>query len=129
MTHVWISIADGLNRQPPGKRKEKLAEQDTEPKSHEMDCRHHIMLIPRGCKRIPYDEMPKHVKEVFRALALQKEGRIKEEHLLPDHAHTMLSISPKYLVLQGGSSYIEGKRAIHSVRVYALARRLGGTKK
>ena len=38
--------------------------------------------------------------EVFRKLAEQKESRIEEGHLMPDHVHMMISIPPKYAVSQ-----------------------------
>jgi len=42
----------------------------------------------------------KHLGEVFRKLAAQKESRIEEGHLLPDHVHMMIAIPPKYAVSQ-----------------------------
>ncbi len=44
--------------------------------------------------------MRKHLGEVFRKLAAQKESRIEEGHLLPDHVHMMIAIPPKYAVSQ-----------------------------
>ena len=38
--------------------------------------------------------MRRHLGEVFRKLALQKESRIEEGHLMPDHVHMMISIPP-----------------------------------
>ena len=35
---------------------------------------------------------------VFRKLAAQKESKIEEGHLMPDHVHMMISIPPKYAV-------------------------------
>ena len=76
------------------------------------DCKYHVVFIPKGRRKILYDELRKYLGEVFRALALQKESRIEEGHLMADHVHTMLSIPPKYAVsLVVG--YIKGKSAIH----------------
>jgi len=36
--------------------------------------------------------------EVFKRLAEQKECRVLEGHLMPDHVHMLLSIPPKYAV-------------------------------
>ena len=55
--------------------------------------------------------------EVFRKLAEQKESRIEQGHLLPEHVHRMLSIPPKYAVAQV-IGFIKGKSAIHLARVY-----------
>jgi putative transposase len=55
-------------------------------------------------------------------LAAQKESRIEEGHLMPDHVHMMISIPPKYAVSQV-IGYIKGKSAIHMARVYGERKR------
>jgi putative transposase len=55
-------------------------------------------------------------------LAEQKESRVEEGHLMSDHVHMMLSISPKYAVSQV-IGYIKGKSAIHLARVYGERKR------
>ena len=60
--------------------------------------------------------------EVLRRLATQKESRIEEGHLMPDHVHMMISIPPKYAVSQV-IGYIKGKSAIHMARVYGERKR------
>ncbi|MFN9792967.1 MAG: IS200/IS605 family transposase [Pseudomonadota bacterium] len=55
-------------------------------------------------------------------LAEQKESRLEEGHLMPEHAHMMLRIPPKYAVSQV-VGYIKGKSAIHLARVYAERKR------
>ena len=47
-----------------------------------------------------YGELRRHLGEVLRKLAEQKESRIEEGHLLPDHVHMMIAIPPKYAVSQ-----------------------------
>ena len=59
---------------------------------------------------------------VFRKLAGQKESRIEEGHLLPDHVHMMIAIPPKYAVSQV-IGFIKGKSAIHLARVYRERKR------
>jgi putative transposase len=54
----------------------------------------------------------------LRDLALQKESKILEGHLMGDHVHMMVSIPPKYSVSQV-VGYIKGKSAIHIARTYA----------
>jgi putative transposase len=53
---------------------------------------------------------------VFHKLAAQKESRIEEGHLQPDHVHMLISIPPKYAVSQV-VGFIKGKSAIHIARV------------
>ena len=57
-----------------------------------------------------------------RAVAAQRESRIIEGHLLPDHVHMMIAIPPKYAVSQV-VGYIKGTSAIHLARVYGERKR------
>ena len=80
------------------------------------------MLIPKCRRRTLYQQLRKHLGEVFRKLAAQQESRIEEGQLMPDHVHMMISIPPKYAVSQV-IGYIKGKSAIHLARVYGERRR------
>jgi putative transposase len=53
--------------------------------------------------------------EVLRELARQKESRVVEGYLMPDHVHMLISIPPKYAVASV-VGYIKGKSAIHLAR-------------
>jgi REP element-mobilizing transposase RayT len=64
-----------------------------------------------------YGGLLPHLGEVFEKLAAQKESRIEERNLMPDHVHMMIAIRPKYTVSQG-IGYIKSKNAIHLARVY-----------
>ena len=66
--------------------------------------------------------MRKHLGEIFRKLAAQKDSRIEEGHLMPDHVQMMISIPPKYAVSQV-VGFIKGKSAIHLARVYGERKR------
>ena len=92
-------------------------------KSHNWwDCKYHVVFIPKCRRKALYGELRRHLGEVFKKLAAQKESRIEEGHLMPDHAHMMIAIQPKYAVSQV-VGYIKGKSAIHMARVYAERRR------
>ena len=80
------------------------------------------MFIPKCRRKALYGELRRHLGEVFKKLAAQKESRIEEGHLMPDHVHMMIAIPPKYAVSQV-VGYIKGKSAIHMARVYAERRR------
>jgi putative transposase len=67
-------------------------------------------------------ELRRHLGEVFRRLAEQKESRIEEGHLLADHVHMLISIPPKYAVSQA-IGFIKGKSGIHLARVYGERKR------
>ena len=81
------------------------------------ECKYHVVFIPKGRRKAWYGDLRKNLGEVFRKLAEQKESRIEEGHLLPDHVHMMISIPPKYAVAQV-IEFIKGKSAIHLARVY-----------
>ncbi|MDT4328315.1 IS200/IS605 family transposase [Methylomonas sp. MED-D] len=86
------------------------------------ECKYHVVFIPKCRRRTLYRALRKHLGEVFRRLASQKESRILEGHLMPDHVHMLISIPPKYAVLQV-IGYIKGKSAIHLARVYGEKKR------
>jgi putative transposase len=82
------------------------------------DCKYHVIFIPKYRRRVLYGQLRRHLGEVFRKLAEQKESRIEEGHLMPDHVHMMIAIPPKYAVSQV-VGFIKGKSAIHLARSYA----------
>ena len=63
-------------------------------------CKYHVVFIPKCRRKALYQELRRHLGEVFRKLALQKESKVEEGHLMPDHVHMLLSIPPKYAVSQ-----------------------------
>ena len=86
------------------------------------ECKYHIVFIPKYRKKRIYGEIRRELAEVFRRLAEQRESRIEEGHLLPDHVHMMISIPPKYSVSQV-IGYVKGKSAIHIARTFAGRKR------
>ena len=86
------------------------------------ECKYHVVFIPKCRRKVLYGHLRRHLGEVFRALALQKESRVEEGHLMADHVHMLLSIPPKYAVSQV-VGFIKGKSAIHLARVYAEQKR------
>ena len=86
------------------------------------ECKYHVVFIPKYRRKVLYGNLRRHLGEVFRELARQKESKVEEGHLMPDHVHIMLSIPPKYAVSQV-VGYIKGKSAIHVARVYGERKR------
>jgi putative transposase len=86
------------------------------------ECKYHVVFIPKCRRKTLYGELRRHLGDVFRKLAQQKESRIEEGHLMPDHVHMMISIPPKYAVSQV-VGFIKGKSAIHLARVYREKKR------
>jgi putative transposase len=86
------------------------------------ECKYHVVFIPKCRRKTLYVGLRRHLGEVFRRLAEQKESRIEEGHLLSDHVHMLISIPPKYAVSQV-VGFIKGKSAIHLARVYGERKR------
>ena len=86
------------------------------------DCKYHVVFIPKYRRKALYGQLRQHLGGVFRTLAEQRESRIEEGHLMPDHVHMMISIPPKYAVSQV-VGFIKGKSAIHLARTYGEHRR------
>ena len=96
---------------------------DYESLSHtKWECKYHVVFIPKYRRKVLYGELRQHLGDMFRKLALQKESRIEEGHLMLDHVHMMISIPPKYAVSQV-VGFIKGKSAIHLVRTYGERKR------
>ena len=86
------------------------------------ECKYHVVFIPKCRRKALFAELRGELGEVFRRLAEQKESRVLEGHLMPDHVHMLLSIPPKYAVSQV-VGFIKGKSAIHIARVYGERKR------
>ena len=82
-----------------------------------LECKYHVIFIPKCRRKTLYGSLRPHLGEVFRRLAEQKQSRIEEGHLMPDHVHMMISIPPKFAVSEV-VGFIKGKSAIHLARVY-----------
>ena len=82
------------------------------------DCKYHLIWIPKYRKKVLFGDLRKYLGDVFRELALQKESKVLEGHLMGDHVHMLVSIPPKYAVSQV-VGYIKGKSAIHIARTYS----------
>jgi putative transposase len=80
------------------------------------ECKYRVVFIPKCRRKTWYQELRRHLGEVFRRLAEQKESQIEEGHLRPDHVHMMIAIPPKYAVSHV-IGYIKGKSANHLARV------------
>ena len=96
---------------------------ESESLSHsKWECKYHVVFIPKCRRRTLYEQLRRHLGEVFRNLAEHRDSRILEGHLMPDHVHMLIAIPPKYAVSQVVGS-IKGKSAIHLARVYGERKR------
>jgi putative transposase len=81
------------------------------------ECKYHVVWIPKCRRKVLYGQIRKYLRELMHDLARQKESKIEEGHLQPDHVHILMSIPPKYSVSQV-IGFIKGKSAIHIARTY-----------
>ena len=86
------------------------------------ECKYHVVFIPKHRRKVLYEQLRKHLGDLFRSLARRKECEVLDGHLMRDHVHMLLSIPPKHSV-SSVVGYIKGKSAIHLARVYGENRR------
>ena len=99
-------------------QKERLSMNNEQSLSHtKWECKYHLTWIPKYRKKQLFGDIRKYLGEVFRELARRWECEVLEGHLMPDHAHMLISIPPKYPVSQI-VGFIKGKSAIHIAREY-----------
>ena len=80
------------------------------------ECKYHVVFIPKCRRKVLYAQLRRELGSVFWDLAEQKECKVEEGHLMPDHVHMLLSVPPKYSV-SSVLGFIKGKSAIHIARV------------
>ena len=83
------------------------------------DCKYHVVFIPKRRKKKVFGALRRHLGQIFKELALHKESKVVEGHLMSDHVHMCISIPPKYAV-SNVVGYMKGKSAI------TIARKFGG---
>ena len=81
------------------------------------ECKYPVIWIPKYRRKVLYVQMRKYLGELLHNLAVQKECKILEGHLQPDHVHVLIEIPPKYSMSQV-IGFIKGKSAIHIARTY-----------
>jgi putative transposase len=73
--------------------------------------------IPKCRKKKLYGEVARYLGEIFHELAEQRESKIVEGGVCPDHIHMLIEIPPKHGV-SAVVGYIKGKSAITIARTY-----------
>ena len=79
------------------------------------ECKYHIVFIPKFRRKSLFGLLRRDLGSVLRELARQKDSWIEEGHMMPDHVHMLVSISPKHKVCEV-VGYIKGKSAIWIAR-------------
>ena len=81
------------------------------------DCKYHVVFVPKYRRKVMFGEIRKLLGPVFHELARQKQCRIVEGHLMPDHVHMCIEIPPKYAV-SSVVGFLKGKSAIAIARQF-----------
>ena len=76
-------------------------------------------------KKAIYGQIRKELGGIFHELARQKECRILEGHLMPDHVHMCVAIPPKVAVASV-VGFLKGKSAIALARLQGRERNYNG---
>ena len=79
------------------------------------DCKYHVVLIPKKRRKTLFGRVRRQLRDIFHALARQKECQILEGHLMADHVHMCIAIPPKYAVASV-IGFLKGKSAIAIAR-------------
>ncbi len=79
------------------------------------DCKYHVVFIPKKRRKALFGQVRRQLREIFHALARQKECQILEGHLMVDHVHMCIAIPPKYAVASV-IGFLKGKSAIAIAR-------------
>jgi putative transposase len=104
---------------------------EQKPKEHYMykslthsrwDCKYHVVFVPKRRRKILFKTIRKELGEIFHELSKQKECKIVEGHLRPDHVHMCIEIPPKYAVASV-IGYMKGKSAIAIARRFSQKER------
>ena len=79
------------------------------------DCKYHVVFIPKRRRKALFGQVRRQLRDIFHALARQKECQILEGHLMVDHVHMCIAIPPKYAVASV-IGFLKGKSAIAIAR-------------
>ncbi|WP_405045379.1 IS200/IS605 family transposase [Paucilactobacillus suebicus] len=61
-------------------------------------CKYHIVFTPKYRRKIIYNQYRRDLQGILRLLCQYKGVKILEGHMMPDHVHLLVSISPKISV-------------------------------
>ena len=75
------------------------------------ECKYPVVFTPKYRKKVLFGHIRRHLGTVFHDLARPKECQIEQGHLMPDHVHILIAISPKYSVAEV-IGFLKGKSSI-----------------
>jgi len=82
------------------------------------DCKYHMVFVPKRRRKALFGNLRRRLGPIFHELARQKECRIVQGHLLPDHVHMRVEVPAKYAEASI-VGFLKGKSAIAIAREFA----------
>ena len=79
--------------------------------------KYHVVFVPKRRRKTLYSALRKALGALFHAWARQKECRIMEGHVMPDHGHLCLESPPQHAVASV-IGFLKGKSAIAMARQF-----------
>ena len=73
------------------------------------ECKYHVVFTPKYRKKALFGPIRKELKDVFHRLATQKNCKIEEGHLMPDHD---AYLDPPKLAVASVVGFLKGKSSI-----------------
>jgi Transposase IS200 like len=58
------------------------------------NCKYHVVFVPKRRRKKLFGEIRRQLGPIFHELARQKECRIIEGHVMPDHVHMCIEVPP-----------------------------------
>ena len=108
--------------QPPSqnlRRNQVQMKLDTNSLAHtKWECKYHIVFAPKYRRQIIYGEIKADIGQMLRKLCEYKGIEIIEAEACKDHIHMLVSIPPKYSVVQI-MGYLKGKSSLMIFEKYA----------
>lgn len=74
-------------------------------------CKYHIVFIPKYRRKVIYNKLRKDIQGYIKDLCKWKGVEIIEGHMMADHIHLLVSISPKQSI-SSFMGYLKGKSAM-----------------
>ena len=74
-------------------------------------CKYHVVFTPKYRRKIIFAQLRESIKEILQCLCKYEDVEILEGHLMPDHVHMLVSISPKISVANF-MGYLKGKSSL-----------------
>ena len=62
------------------------------------NCKYHVVFVSKRRRKKLFGEIRRQLGPIFHELARQRECRIIEGHVMPDHIHMCIEVPPKYAV-------------------------------